>query len=269
MTPDPAAVPDGWQVVRLGDVAEVVCGLSWTREQESSSPVAGAVPVVRIGNVQPDGFHMDDILWVRGVAESERLRRAISPRTLVMVGSNGNRDRVGNVFLSDRRLDGHLLASFLIAVAPSQGTSEQFLAALLRSERTQSRITASTAGSTGLKNLSLRWLRKLRLELPPLPEQRAIAAVLDAIDEEIERTEEVIAATERLRDALLYELLTRGLPGWHSEWADVPGLGTVPACWDVVRLQEIAEVVGGSTPPPPAVCRTIGVVTSPGSCHQN
>ena len=67
-------------------------------------------------------------------------------------------------------------------------------------------------------------------------EQRAIAAVLDAIDEAIERTEEVIAATERLRDALLHELLTRGLPGRHSEWADVPGLGTVPACWDVVRL---------------------------------
>ena len=77
--------------------------------------------------------------------------------------------------------------------------------------------------------------------LPPLPEQRAIAAVLDGIDESIERTEEVIAATERLRDALLHELLTRGLPGRHSEWVDVPGLGTVPACWDVVRLGEVLE----------------------------
>ena len=80
------------------------------------------------------------------------------------------------------------------------------------------------------------------LALPPLAEQRAIAAVLDAIDEAIERTEEVIAATERLRDALLHELLTRGLPGRHSEWADVPGLGTVPACWDVVRLGDVCEI---------------------------
>ena len=82
-------------------------------------------------------------------------------------------------------------------------------------------------------------LRSLPILLPPLAEQRAIAAVLDAIDEAIERTEEVIAATERLRDALLHELLTRGLPGRHSEWADVPGLGTVPACWDVVRLGDV------------------------------
>ena len=84
-----------------------------------------------------------------------------------------------------------------------------------------------------------------RLLLPPLPEQRAIAAVLDGIDEAIERTEEVIAATERVRDALLHELLTRGLPGRHSEWVDVPGLGTVPACWEVVRLGDVAEVQTG------------------------
>ena len=85
----------------------------------------------------------------------------------------------------------------------------------------------------------------IRLALPPLPEQRAIAAVLDGIDESIERTEEVIAATERLRDALLHELLTRGLPGRHSEWVDVPGLGTAPACWDVVRLGDVCEVTSG------------------------
>ena len=127
--------------------------------------------------------------------------------------------------------------------------SERFLAAVLRAAPTQSLITASTAGSTGLKNLGLKWLRGLRVELPPLAEQRAIAAVLDAIDEAIERTEEVIGATERLRDALLHELLTRGLPSRHSEWAEVPGLGTVPACWDVVRLGEVCErITKGTTP---------------------
>ena len=66
------------------------------------------------------------------------------------------------------------------------------------------------------------------LPVPPPAEQRAIAAVLDPIDEAIERTEEVIAATERLRDALLHELLTRDVPGSHTEWKHIPGLGTIP-----------------------------------------
>ena len=85
----------------------------------------------------------------------------------------------------------------------------------------------------------------LPILLPPLREQRAIAAVLDSIDEAIERTEAVIAATERLRDGLLHELLTRGVPGWHSEWKEAPGIGTVPACWKVVRLEEVAGVERG------------------------
>ena len=72
-------------------------------------------------------------------------------------------------------------------------------------------------------------LRSLPILLPPLSEQQAIAAVLDSIDEAIERTEAVITATERVRDALLHELLTRGVPGWHTQWKDVPGIGTVPA----------------------------------------
>ena len=37
----------------------------------------------------------------------------------------------------------------------------------------------------------------MRFSLPPLSEQRAIAGVLDAIEEAIERTEGVIAATEQ------------------------------------------------------------------------
>ena len=69
--------------------------------------------------------------------------------------------------------------------------------------------------------------------------------MLDSIDDAIERTEEVIAATEQLRDSLLHELLTRGVPGWHAEWKEAPGLGTIPAGWDVVPLGEVAEVQTG------------------------
>ena len=66
--------------------------------------------------------------------------------------------------------------------------------------------------------------------------------MLDSIDEAIERT-------EALHDSLLHELLTRGVPGWHTEWREVPGIGTIPADWEVVRLGDVAEVRGGKRLP--------------------
>ena len=234
-------VPDGWQLIRLGDVADINRGISWSRDQESSIPLRDTVPVVRIGNVQLTGFQLSDILHIKDISSVRKRRFAVTMRTLVMVGSNGNRDRVGNAFLATPTLVGHLLASFLISIEPHKDMSEHFLSAILRSASIQQAITKSTSGSTGLKNLSLTWLRNLRLNTPPLPEQRAIAAVLDSIDEAIEKTEAVAAATERLRDALLHRLLTRGVPGWHSQWKEVRGIGIIPASWDMVRLGDVLE----------------------------
>ena len=103
----------------------------------------------------------------------------------------------------------------------------------------------SFSGTAGQQRVQPETIKSLPFLLPPLPEQRAIAAVLDSIDEAIERTEADIAATKRLRDALLHQLLTRGVPGWHTQWKDVPGIGTIPAAWDVVRLGDVAEVERG------------------------
>ena len=103
------------------------------------------------------------------------------------------------------------------------------------------------AGSTFLE-VSRDSVRSLPILFPPLSEQRAIAAILDAIDEAIGRTNEIVAATEMLRETMLAELLTRGIPGWHTQWRCVPGFGNIPLDWKMTRLDEAAEIVGGSTP---------------------
>ena len=123
-----------------------------------------------------------------------------------------------------------------------------FLTELIRSPRVSNAFARVSNGVTRF-GLTLGAANSLPILLPPLPEQRAIAAVLDSIDGAIERKDDVIAATERLRDALLHELLARGVPGWHSAWKDVPGLGTMPASWEVVRLGDVAEFQQGGTPP--------------------
>lgn len=49
--------------------------------------------------------------------------------------------------------------------------------------------------------------------MPPLPEQRKIAAILSSVDEVIEKTEAVIEQLGVVKRAMMQELLTRGMPG--------------------------------------------------------
>lgn len=130
----------------------------------------------------------------------------------------------------------------IIAVGPTDWSDPGFLYQLLASNVVYRHVMGDITG-TKMPRTSWKHLSTLAVRVPPLPEQRAIAAVLAAVDEAIARTEVVIAATEGLRRALLHELLTRGVPGRHTEWKQVPGLGTVPSCWEVVRLGEVFEIL--------------------------
>ena len=135
----------------------------------------------------------------------------------------------------------------ILAVTSGGQIDSRYLTHVLRGEQLHEHAIRGTAG-TKMPRTSWNHLAAFVFPNPPLPEQRVIAAVLDSIDDAIEGAEAAIAATEGLRDALLHDLLTRGLPGQHTEFRDVPGLGTIPADWDVVRLGDVATVRNGTTP---------------------
>ena len=89
------------------------------------------------------------------------------------------------------------------------------------------------------------------IPLPPLPEQRAIAAILSTWDEAITLTERLIAALRQRKQALMQMLLTGEVrfPGFitmqkqqHTEFAEVP------ADWIVSRFGDIFSMRSGSTP---------------------
>ena len=208
---DDAKLPDGWRMVRLGDVLKLEYGISLPERdrQFGDVPVLGSAGVV--------GFHSKSAVQGPGV----------------VVGRKGS---IGSVTWID---DAFVPIDTTYYVTPQKGHADlRWLYYLLDREN-----LSVLNRATGVPGLNRDDVYALRRPIPPLPEQRAIADALDSIDEAIERTEAVIAATETLRDSLLHELLTRGVPGWHTEWKDVPGIGTIPADWEVVRLGEACDFI--------------------------
>jgi type I restriction enzyme S subunit len=85
----------------------------------------------------------------------------------------------------------------------------------------------------------------LEIPLPPLDEQRQIAAVLSAVQRAIERQERLIALTAELKKALMHKLFTEGTRGEPLKQTEI---GPVPESWVVVPLGSLAKIGNGSTP---------------------
>lgn len=90
--------------------------------------------------------------------------------------------------------------------------------------------------STGVPGLNRNMVYKRPFPLPPLPEQKKIAAILASVDEAIQATEAVIEQTRRVKDGLLQDLLTRGVG--HTRFKQTE-IGEIPESWDVVPLKQV------------------------------
>jgi len=92
---------------------------------------------------------------------------------------------------------------------------------------------------TTRKKLNQEQMKEIKIPLPPLSEQQKIAEIVSTIDKAIQKTNEVIAKTERLKKGLLQELLTKGIG--HKEFKDTE-IGRIPKEWEVVKLGDVVEI---------------------------
>ena len=222
-------VPGGWQHVRLGDHL-ALCRNGLVSRQDASPDEA--VPVTRIETI---AYGKIDLTRVGYVPLEEVEQGYLVQKGDILLSHINSVKHIGKVARMSE--DGPLLHGMnLMLLRFSDSLDPEFGYALMSSASTKLFMERRAKKAVNQASINRQDIFELPILLPPLPEQRAIAAVLDSIDDAIEGAEAVIAATEGLRDALLHDLLTHGLPGQHTEFREVLGLGTIPADWDVVRL---------------------------------
>jgi type I restriction enzyme S subunit len=89
--------------------------------------------------------------------------------------------------------------------------------------------------------------------MPPIPEQRAIAAFLDRetarIDALVTKNEELIELLKEERTAIISQAVTKGLdPNIPMKDSGVEWLGEIPAHWVHARMCRISTAISGGTP---------------------
>ena len=237
LTRNDGQVPDGWQVVRLGDVAEE------QKRRANSSREAEVFSVTKHAGFVRSLEYFNRQVFSRDTSNYKLVRRGDLAYATIHLDE-------GSLGIFRDTDIGMISPMYTVFEVDRARVEPEFLFSLMKLPEMVAQYGRIGEGTVHRrKSISFERLGRLSFAMPALKDQRSILAVLNSIDKAIERTEAVITPTERLRDALLHELLTRGIPGWHTEWKEVPGIGTIPADWEVVRLGDVAEVASGQCDP--------------------
>jgi len=118
----------------------------------------------------------------------------------------------------------------------------RFLANLLLMPEIRGDLAGKMEGSTGRQRLAKSVLGARLIPLPPLDEQRKIAAVLSLVQRAIEQQERLIALTTELKKALMHKLFTEGLRGEPQKQSEI---GPIPESWRIMRLDDFCVLQRG------------------------
>lgn len=141
---------------------------------------------------------------------------------------------------------GHGFASTEILPLKIDSTQAQpeFIAHLLTAPSLRAELAAAMHGATGRRRLPREAVDKLRIALPPRPEQRRIAAFLTRLQRRAELERQRAQALAQLKAATLAKLFREGL---HGEPLKDSPVGPIPQSWGSPQLAEIASEVNYGT----------------------
>jgi type I restriction enzyme S subunit len=123
----------------------------------------------------------------------------------------------------------------------------RFLFLALHADYAQNQVQRTWSAGTQ-PNISMAAIERLYVVVPPLAEQRAIAAFLDRemakIDTLVEKQERLIELLQEKRAALISHAVTKGLdPDVEMKDSGIPWLGEIPERWEVKRFKFLTSFV--------------------------
>lgn len=204
----------------LGEIAEIVRGISFPKEAKSLEPRGGDVACLRTTNVQRV-VEWDD-LWFVPSEHVKRVEQFVQPGDILISTANSY-ELVGKVALVSAIPRQATLGAFISLIRARPGVDPRFLYHQLAWGRTQSRIRETASTTTNISNVSTKKLAALELDMPPLDDQRRIVAELEKqfsrLDEAVANLTRVKANLKRFRAAVLKAALDARLVPTEAELA--------------------------------------------------
>ncbi|MES3630283.1 MAG: restriction endonuclease subunit S [Longimonas sp.] len=141
----------------------------------------------------------------------------------------------------------------LLVLRPETDVLSRFLFYRLLSAEFIDVVDGSTYGAK-MPRASWDFIGDLSIPIPPLPEQRTIAAYLDRKTEQIDtliaKKQRLIDLLQEQRTAIINRAVTQGLdPNVPMQDSGIEWLGKVPAHWEILAFKYCADIATGQVDP--------------------
>ena len=254
-------VPEHWEVKRLEHVASYRTSSVDKRTEDGELPV-------RLCNYT-DVYYQDRIRassseFMEATASAREIARfKLCVGDVLITKDSEDWQDVAVPALIDETAEDFLCGYHLGIIRPGPTMHPAFMLRALQSVAVNRQLQTSASGVTryGLPNAAV---TEALVPLPPLDEQRTIAAFLDReterIDALVAKKRLLIERLQEYRTALITRTVTRGLPpeaahaagldpSPHLKPSGVEWLGAVPEHWEVRRLSSVIDCLDGKRIP--------------------
>ncbi len=181
----PFELPMEWIWVHLGQLGEVIGGLTKNKKRERCEL---QLPYLRVANVYANELRLDDVTMI-GVQESELERVLLEKGDLLVVEGNGSPEQIGRLAIWDGSIESCVHQNHLSKVRLQEKKNGNYLMYWLSSMGGRDAILQVASSTSGLYTLSISKVSGLPIPLPPIEEQIEIQNIVSSKLSSIEHLE--------------------------------------------------------------------------------
>lgn len=196
------------KMVPLGDVAEFASG--GTPDRKNESFYQGEIPWITGADIDDEG-HVRTRHHITEQAVQKSATKITRKNSLLLV----TRTSVGKTLIPPHPVS---FSQDLTAINPCDNLDLKYLSRFLQS---RSQYFEQHSRGATIKGVTRQVVENLRIPLPPLDEQRRIAAILDKADAIRQKRRQATTHLDTLTQSIFYRMFLT-----HQEWETCP-LGTI------------------------------------------
>lgn len=204
-----------WEMVKLGDICELVRGITYSKGDEVES---GKTIVLRANNISLNNHTLDlsDVKYLRDDVKLDNNKKLKKDDIFICLAS-GSKQHIGKVAYIENNTD-MFFGGFMGAIRSKEQIKPKYLFLLL-SDKTFNDYLSNSISGVNINNLNSKILYDYTIPLPPLEVQEEIVKELDGYQAIIDGAQKVV-------------------DNWKPTF-------TINPNWEKVKLGDFAELVNG------------------------